>query len=314
MGYRVITTAATGTPEWHAARHGKIGGSAAVNIILGGDPDPDIRTFGTPLTEWIRLTGRQVDQTEDNAVLRFGRESEPMHRRWLEDDTKGRTEDAPGVLQHDTIPWLAVTPDGFIWMPVAQAGATIAERKLVLELKAPIPQTLKKWKDGAPVMHKVQAALYMYVLDVDGALVSALSQTKGPLYSIVERDRKFEQFMIEVLGHFMDYHVAKDIPPKVTGKNDERSAVMRSHPRENGLSIDLDRDKFEPIFDDLATVQARIKADELTEERLKTELALAIAPNSEGICGPWRATYRWQSRAAHMVRASEFPVLRTSRS
>src|SRR4051812_6065998 len=145
MGYRVVTTAPSTHPDWHAARKGKIGGSAAVNIILGGDPDPEIKTFGTPLTEWLRLTGRHVDETDDNAVLRFGRESEAMHRRWLEDDTKGRTENAPGVLQHDSISWLAVTPDGFIWMPIAEKDGTIAERRHVLELKAPLPQTLKKW-------------------------------------------------------------------------------------------------------------------------------------------------------------------------
>lgn len=304
MGYRVVTKQPSSHPDWHAARAGKIGGSAAVNIICGGDPDPEIRTFGTPVTEWLRLTGRPVDATEDNAVLKFGRYSEPMHRAWLEDDTGGVTEDAPGVLQHDTIPWIAITPDGFI---------VIDKIRRVLEMKAPVPSTLKKWKSGAPVTHKVQAALYMFVLDIDEALVSALSQTNGPMWSIVQRDRPFEQFMLDTLGHFMDFHVAKDIPPRVTGKSGERDAVMRSHPKDNGKSINLDREQFEHVFSDLESVQEKRKELEELEERLKTEIALAITPNTEGICGPFRATYKWQSRAAHTVKASEFPVLKTSR-
>lgn len=306
MGYSIVTTAPSGSPEWLAARRGKIGGTAAANILCGGDPD--IRTFGTPLTEWLRMTGRKTEgdiAAKDPAlakILRWGTRSEPMHRRILEDETGGRCEDAPGVCQSTEFDWFAVCPDGFF---------TLDGVRRVHEMKAPTQWRRDDWFDGAPLAVKVQLAACMFVLDEPHGIASALIQP-DVLWQNVERNPAFDRILVDTLGHFVEYHVAKDIPPRVTGYRDERDQIMRLHPRENGRTIFLPG-SCEADFYDLEEWERRRDEAEAEVERLKTRIALAIVPNSEAYCGPFRATYHWTTRSAYTVSETEYPTLRVER-
>lgn len=300
---KLLTSAPAGSPEWHAARKGKIGGTAAANILCGNDPEE--RTFGSPLTEWLRLTGRSQETEEDNEILRWGRESEELHRRLLEIETGGVSAPGGGVYQDDAIPWIAVCPDGHIDIDIVRYR---------LELKAPMPWSRPKSKlrNGAPRPYRVQAALQAYVMNDDAAIVSVLIPP-APHWHAFDRDRSFEQQVLDVLGHFMDYHVARDIPPDASGMRDELRRVLRSHPKETGKSVDLPDDLREAFEEHERWKRAQDEA-ETNVERLKTKIALAIAPNSEGVCGPFRATYQWQSRRSYTTRDTEYPVLRVTRS
>lgn len=304
---KLLTTAPAGSPEWLATRATKIGGTSAAAIICGDDPT--LRTFSTPLREWMRLTGRLPEEDiaagddELAAILRWGTESEPLHRKLLEQETGGTTEPPPGVVQHPTLDWFAVSPDGFI---------TIEGRRHVLETKAPTRWTESEWEDGdVPLPYQVQAAAGMCVLGLEAAVVSALIPPR-PRWRVIERDAGFEQFMLDKLGHFWTQHVQKDIPPPVTAREIDKRMLIRLHPRDNGKSILLPADA-EQLVEALIEARAAKKAAEEREKLLVNQVAQALGDNSEGICGTCKVTYKWQSRAEHVVRASEFRVMRASR-
>jgi len=307
---KVLTTAAPGSPEWLAARTGKIGGTAAANIICGADRN--LRTFGTPLTEWARLTGRvekdaMADASDElRAILKWGNDSEPLHRKLLADDTGGTFEGPPGVLEHDTIPWLAVSPDGRCVLPDLGRGS--------IELKAPTRYTVHEWEGGAPLPYQVQAAAVMCVEGLPFCLASALIPP-APKWAIVKRDPTFEQFMLDTLGHFMDHHVAKDIPPDATFRPVDKALLFKLHPKDNGQTVQLARE-FEEEF--IAYIREKSEADALQDaiEGRKARIAQAIGPNTEGRVGPFRATHKHQTRETSckscgaVTSHSEFRVLR----
>lgn len=307
---RVLTTAPAGSPEWHAARKGRIGGTAAVNIVLGADRNH--RTFGSALTEWERLTGRapEVDIAEGDEELRkileWGQKSEPLHRQLLADETGGTFEGPPGVLQHDSIDWLAVSPDGYGTLPKLGRGS--------IELKAPTRHTVHEWDSGAPLTYQVQGAAIMAVEFTPFCLVSALipPQTR---WAIVEREPVFEQFLLDTLGRFMDHHVAKDIPPDATFRPADKAVLFRLHPKDNGEAIELARE-FEDEFMALHRENAELAAlIDVTDGR-KARIAQAIGPNSLGFVGPFGATYKHQTRTlackacGHVSSQSEFRVFK----
>jgi len=307
---KVLTTAAPGSAEWLDARADKIGGTAAVNIVLGADRNH--RTFGSPLTEWARLTGRvKKDALADaddelKKILEWGQKSEALHRQLLAEETCGEFEGAPGVLQHDSIPWLAVSPDGRCVLPVHGRGS--------IELKAPTRYTVHEWDAGAPLTYQVQAAAIMAVEETPYCLVSALIPP-STRWAIVPREPVFEQFLLDQLGHFWDAYVVKDIPPPATFRPVDKATLFHLHPRDNGESIELARE-FEGEFIAL-TRETSDSADlEKVIEGRKARIAQAIGPNSLGFVGPFGATYKHQTRTTackscgHVSSQSEFRVLR----
>lgn len=305
---KVLTTAAPGSAEWQAARQGKIGSTAVVNILLGADRNH--RTFGSPLTEWARLTGRvtkdaMADADEDlRAILKWGQDSEPLHRKLLADETGGAFEGPPGVLQHDSIDWLAVSPDGYCTLPKLGRGS--------IELKAPTRYTVHEWSEGAPLTYQVQGAAIMAVERTPFCLVSALIPP-APKWAIVQRDPTFEQFLLDQLGAFMEL-VRTDTPPPATFRPVDKALLYKLHPKDNGETVELARE-FEEEF--LAYHREKSEADALESaiEGRRNRIAQAIGPNSEGRIGPFRATHKHQTRttackSCGASSTSEFRVLR----
>lgn len=290
LPYVVLTTAESGSLEWHAARRGKIGGTAAVDIICGADHN--LRTFGSPLTQWMRLTGRATDDALADAdeelkkILRWGHESEPVHRKLLAEETGGTFEDSPGVLQHTSLAWFAVTPDGRALLADRGAGS--------LELKAPTRWTARNWESGIPLPVQVQAAAEMAVQDTPFCLASALIPP-APKWAIVERDPSFEQFMLDTLGHFYEHHVLRDIPPPATYRPIDKAALFKLHPKDNGQTVELPI-ALEQSFETLRECRGRIDALEKEADAHKHLIVQAIGPNTEGRVGPYRATYKHQNR------------------
>lgn len=299
---KVLTTAAPGTHEWLAARAGKIGSTAAVNILLGADRNH--RTFGTPLTEWARLTGRAAKDAladaddEMRKILAWGQKSEPLHRQLLADETGGTFEGPPGVIQHDSIDWLAVSPDGYCTLPPAllrlYAIALPDGTRGSIELKAPTRFTVHEWDEGVPLTYQVQSATIMAVEKTPFCLGSALIPP-STRWAIVPHDAIFEQYLLDTLGHFMDFHVAKDIPPDATFRPIDKAILLRLHPRDNGLTVDLP-EEIEAEFASLRVEQETAKGLEKTIEGRKARIVQAIGPNTEGRVGPFSATYKHQTR------------------
>lgn len=307
---KILTTAPAGSAEWHKARAGKIGSTAAVDILLGADLNH--RTFGSPMSQWARLTGRTEkdanpsDDPELAAILRWGSASESLHRDLLAEETGGTFEGPPGVVQHDAHDWLAVSPDGY---------ATLAEHgRGTIELKAPTRFTVHEWEDAAPLPYQVQGAAVMAVTDTPFCVVSALIPPR-PRWYVVQRDAAFEQYLLDTLGRFWDEHVLRDIPPPATFRPVDKALLFKLHPKDNGAEVVLPAE-FELEFASLRDESAQLDAIEKAVAGRKARICQAIGPNSIGRAGPFSATYKHQTRTTSckhcgaVTSHSEFRVLR----
>lgn len=102
------------SPEWFAARAGRLTGSAAADVFAtlksGGEP-ASRRDLRTRLV-LERLTGKCQEDDYDNADMRRGRDLEPLARAAYEALT-GLTVTQTGFLAHDTLP-IGCSLDGHV--------------------------------------------------------------------------------------------------------------------------------------------------------------------------------------------------------
>ena len=92
-----------GTPDWYAARAGKITASLAA-ACLGLDPHKSARAA------WREIAGSKV---RDNKHMAWGREFESEARRSYEAES-GAFVVETGFIVHPELPWLGASPDGLI--------------------------------------------------------------------------------------------------------------------------------------------------------------------------------------------------------
>jgi putative phage-type endonuclease len=121
------------TPQWHAARKGRITASIAA-ACLGLDP------YKSPAWAWRVVTGVEPDM-DDNENLARGRAREP-HARNVYTARRGVQIYEAGLYVHPALRWLCASPDGL----VGHNG--------LFEAKAP-----KKLPDSLPAAHEVQCRI-----------------------------------------------------------------------------------------------------------------------------------------------------------
>lgn len=92
------------TPEWLEARKGKVTASIAAGC-LGLCP------YTSRQKAWRTILGTEPQR--ENNHMRWGTEFEPTARRAYECET-GNIVDEGGFWVHDSIPWLAASPDGLV--------------------------------------------------------------------------------------------------------------------------------------------------------------------------------------------------------
>lgn len=192
------------TPEWFEYRRTRITGSTAAAILGASNPK-----WSSPLTEWARLTGKSVPPNKVEPWHLWGIHSEQFNRTLYELATGRGIEQIDGIVQHDRLDWLAYTPDGII---VSANASDALPLGAVFEMKAPAPWKADAWEEAIPLEYQVQAQIGMEVLGAEAASFSALIWP-GVKHFDVRRDQRFIDVALERLQHFLDYHVARDIPP-----------------------------------------------------------------------------------------------------
>lgn len=119
-----------GTPEWHAARLGKITASGFSNMMKVTRTSES--TYKTKYRHELaieRLTGKVANEVFINQFMRDGIEREPIARQ-LFVAKSGFDVDEVGFIDHPSITMSGASPDGII-----------KSEDAVLEIKCPTPTT-----------------------------------------------------------------------------------------------------------------------------------------------------------------------------
>ena len=121
-----VIDAVQGTPEWLAARAGRVTASMISNVLMKPET-AGFRDYQAQLVAEI-LTGKPQGSDYTNAHMQFGTETEPLARSAYEAET-GFSVDEVGLCIHPSIERAGASPDGL----VGNSG--------LVEIKCPKPAT-----------------------------------------------------------------------------------------------------------------------------------------------------------------------------
>lgn len=173
------------SPEWHAARKGRITASLAA-AILGIDPHKG------PLAAYREIVGPHKDR--DNQDKAWGREFEPAARSSYECET-GLCVFETGFWTHPTLDWLGSSPDGLV------------NAKGLLEIKCP-----RNIPTEVPPQHIVQMAVQLACTDREWCDYYAWSQA-GSFKHRLTRCREHESGMLVLLKTWYEKHIVAGVEP-----------------------------------------------------------------------------------------------------
>ena len=117
-----VIDAVQGTPEWLAARAGRVTASMISNVLMKPET-AGFRDYQAQLVAEI-LTGKPQNSDYTNVHMQFGSETEPLARSAYEAET-GFSVDEVGFCQHPTIERAGASPDGLVG------------KNLLVEIKVP---------------------------------------------------------------------------------------------------------------------------------------------------------------------------------
>jgi len=106
-----VIDAVQGTPEWLAARAGRVTASMISNVLMKPET-AGFRDYQAQLVAEI-LTGKPQGSDYTNIHMQFGSETEPLARSAYEAET-GFSVDEVGLCIHPTIERAGASPDGLV--------------------------------------------------------------------------------------------------------------------------------------------------------------------------------------------------------
>ncbi len=106
-----VIDAVQGTPEWLAARAGRVTASMISNVLMKPET-AGFRDYQAQLVAEI-LTGKPQGSDYTNVHMQFGSDTEPLARSAYEAET-GFSVDEVGLCIHPTIERAGASPDGLV--------------------------------------------------------------------------------------------------------------------------------------------------------------------------------------------------------
>ena len=269
--------------EWLDFRRGGIGGSD-VAAVMGVSP------FTTGRDLYYDKRGlKPVIDIEDNWVAKeVGHLLEPLVAKIFEKKTGMKVVQIKKMFSHPIYKYMYADVDFFI--------ETADGKKGVLEIKTSNPHNKSKWDNGAiPYNYELQVRHYLAVTDLDFAYIACLfgNSEEEYLHRKIERDRIFEQSIIETEGYFWNEYVEKAVEPPYVENGD---MILESIRRRFGTSDTL-ASEMELNDDEILLIDKYIKLKgeksefEKKSKEIDNEMKITYAPiierlkrKSEGAC------------------------------
>lgn len=287
MSIEKISIAKMSHDEWIEERKKGIGGSDAAGIV-------GLNAYTTPYSIWADKTGR-VPPKEDNEAMRQGRDLEDyVAKRW-EETTGKKVRRCNYILRNTKYPFAHANID-----------RDVVGENAGLECKTTSLMNLKKFKNGSyPENYYVQCMHYMAVTGADRWYLAVLVLNKGFYDFVIERDEDEIKALMEAEAEFWT-HVKNDTPPSFTGLDPDSEAlkVVYRDGYDNADAVQLVGR--ESDIENLLALKAQKKELDKSIKYYEQVLQGDLKSNEYGVCGNYSVTWKTQTRAAHMVKASTF--------
>ncbi|MFI7628450.1 lambda-exonuclease family protein [Microbispora rosea] len=261
---------ATGSPEWHAARATRLGGSR-IAALLGLSP------WESPYSVWCQMAGltQPGEQTKEQER---GHYLEPAVAAWFADQHPEWNVFEAGTYVHRDRDWQLANPDRLIRyhklpdaMPV---GWYDIEVSALLEIKTDADGS--GWgepgTDQVPVYYRTQVQWYMDVLGLPRAHVAVLTPRLGFAEYVVDYDPDDAAALREAAESFLDSLLWEEMPD-LDAHPATYAAVRDLHP---DIDPDADYDADDELAVEFLTALADKAAADDREAEARTRLAAAM--------------------------------------
>lgn len=297
MSASVVTT----RDEWLAQRATGVGGSDA-SAVMGCNP------YKSTYALWTEKAGRVPSDIEESDAMEWGKRLEPViASKYIE--VTGRTVQvfasaAPEIIRHATRPYMLGSLDGDV---IASERPSPG----ILEIKTTGIARDDDWEEEAPLHHQVQLQHYMSVTGRSwGSFAVLIGGQKFRWYD-VERNDTFIAALEARCEWFWGLVERQEAPP-VDDTESTAAALKSLYAVEKGGAVDL---SFEGVawLEELEAAKAAIADAEARKRAAENQIRAAIGAATVGVV-PGRGSFslKTQRREEHMVKASEFRVLRFS--
>tara|TARA_Y100001973_G_scaffold104580_1_gene174893 strand:- start:4114 stop:5043 length:930 start_codon:yes stop_codon:yes gene_type:complete len=171
-------------------------------------------------------------QQIDNIDMRFGRDSEAMISKWVEEDENVVVSIDPYVRFHKDYDFLATNLDGIVHHPDGSPDA-------VLEIKTTKTIAKQKWGGKLPIQYFTQIQGQMAITGMHKAYVA--------VYTVGDYTKDFEIFKYEYSPQYIEPiikdcvtfwndHIVTKVPPEPVTDSD----IKLTYPEANGESLVAD--------------------------------------------------------------------------
>ncbi|QBP33288.1 RecE-like exonuclease [Gordonia phage BrutonGaster] len=220
---QVIGKFDNGSPEWHAARRGHVGGSE-ISAIVGLSP------FESRFSLWHRKKG-ELEDVEETPAMEWGTRLEPVvyqkYSESLEEDEFITT----GHTFRCLIPgrgWINANPDGIVWAQT-EDGEWYIRRVLEIKTSARGEGYGPNGSDGIPIYYRCQVLFYMYCLGVKQADLAALISGVDYRTYKVNYSTEDVEFLMNAGDKFM-HELNNNILPDISKDSATYEAVRQINP------------------------------------------------------------------------------------
>lgn len=166
--------------------------------------------------------------------------------------------------------------------------------------------------DEIPEYGQIQNQQQMACLAVDSGALAILGSFRSFHHFDTEIHKTFIEVLCEKIEKFW-WHVENRVPPSADGSDATRQALRRLYPRDSGATVFLPAEAAMWV-NDMEAARVEAKAAEARIDFAKNQIVAAIGDATFGeLPDGRRYSYKFQKRAEHVVKASEFRVLRASK-
>lgn len=305
--YRIETIPVRGRGDWLAMRRRDVTASE-VAALFGAHP------YKTALGVYAEKMG--PDRAGgDNAAMRRGRILEPGCIVALSEERPDWEIEKANTYWRMPDHRIGATPDYFRIMRGDPARGILLEREII-ECKTVSPEKWAEWQGGVPLAYQLQVVVQCKLTGAKRGWIALLVDNRAKdfeLFEVPAHDGAWRR-ILERVGEFWDAVEAGALPNPDYARDRAALAAMLP-PIAGSAPIDLsENNRIRFLLDQRE--EAKRKAEEMRErvDEIDAEIIEKLAGAESAIAPGWRITHKMQRRKEFTVAASEFPVLRISKT
>lgn len=252
----------TGSPEWHQARAGALGGSE-IAAALG------LSIFESPFSLWHRKAGR-IGPVEDNGEMYWGRAHEPnLRKEFAKRHPEFAVYGDVGTWRDAEHPFVVANPDGLLYPAGTLPAGMFPLPSEIWEAKCARSRTGwgEEQTDEIPVYYRAQGLWYCRVFSAARVRFSVLFYGCEYAEYVVEYDRDEAAILIERGAAFIQT-LTDGIRPPIDSHEKTYAAIREMAPGIEDFDVELERDIALPYLEAQAAYAAAVEARRMYTARV----------------------------------------------